>query len=180
MTILPRKTRPPEPAGFGTKHEKEAPATTMDGVFQQPARDLSQAFLQSNLKRLWLGERTRERVEAAEALGEVLHQADGTPVLRHKGALLGTPSDDLWLNRTVRESPHDSAYVVFGLGLGHTARALRALTSAPIMIYEPEPGLARRALSAGPSDLGGFPIVCTEHDLTQIWPSFGGNRDNVT
>ena len=152
----------------------------MDGVYQQPARDLSQAFLRSNLKRLWLGDRTRERVEAAEALGEVLHQADGTPVLCHRGALLGTPTDDLWLNRTVRESPHDSAYVIFGLGLGHTARALRAMTEAPILIYEPDPGLARRALEVGPSDLGGFPIVCTSYDLTQLWPTFGGNRDNVT
>jgi len=152
----------------------------MDGLLPIPARDLSQAFLQSNLQRLWLGDRTRERVEAAEPLGELLHQADGTPVLHHKGTLLGSPSDDLWLDRTVRESPRDSAYVVFGLGLGHTARALRALTPAPILIYEPDPGLARRALSAGPSDLGGFPIVCTSHDLTQLWPTFGGNRDNVT
>lgn len=152
----------------------------MDGIFPTPARDLSQAFLQSNLQRLWLGDRTRERVEAAEAQGELLHQSDGTPVLHHQGTLLGAPSDDLWLDRTVRESPRDSAYVVFGLGLGHTARALRALTPAPILIYEPDPGLARRALSVGPSDLGGFPIVCTSHDLTQIWPSFGGNRDNVT
>jgi Protein of unknown function DUF115 len=152
----------------------------MDGVIPHPARDLSQAFLQSNLKRLWLGARTRESVEAAEAQGEILHQEDGTPVLRHRGALLGTPSDDLWLSRTVRESPHDSAYVVFGLGLGHTARALRAMTAAPILIYEPDPGLARRALSVGPSDLGGFPIVCTSHDLTKLWPEFGGNRDNVT
>jgi Protein of unknown function DUF115 len=152
----------------------------MDGVFPTPARDLSQAFLQSNLQRLWLGDRTRERVEAAEPLGELLHQADGTQVLHHKGTLLGAPSDDLWLDRTVRESPRDSAYVVFGLGMGHTARALRALTPAPILIYEPDPGLARRAFSVGPSDLGGFPIVCTSHDLTQMWPSFGGNRDNVT
>lgn len=152
----------------------------MDGVQSLLARDFSQAFLRSNLQRLWLGDRTRERVEAAEPLGELLEQADGTPVLHHRGTLLGAPSDDLWLDRTVRESPRDSAYVVFGLGLGHTARALRALTGAPILIYEPDPGLARRALAAGPSDLGGFPIVCTEHDLTQIWPSFGGNRDNVT
>ncbi len=152
----------------------------MDGVFPTPARDLSHAFLQSNLKRLWLGDRTRERVEAAESQGEVLHQADGTPVLCHRGALLGTPSDDLWLSRTVRESPKGSAYVVFGLGLGHTARALRAMTEAPILIYEPDAGLCRRALEVGPSDLGDFPIVCTSYDLTQLWPNFGGNRDNVT
>jgi hypothetical protein len=158
----------------------EADATTMDGILQPPARDLSQAFLQSNLKRLWLGDRTRERVEGAEPQGEVLHQPDGTPVFRHRGMLLGTPTDDLWLNRTVRESPHDSAYVVFGLGFGHTARALRAMTEAPILIYEPDPGLARQALSVGPSDLGGFPIVCTSQDLTQLWPTFSGNRDNVT
>lgn len=152
----------------------------MDGVYQLPARDLSHAFLESNLERLWLGARTREHVERAEASGEVLFTSDGTPVLRHRGALLGTPSDDLWLDRAVRESPRDSAYLVFGLGLGHTARALRAITDAPIMIYEPDPGLMRRALSVGPSDLGAFPIVCSAHDLTQLWPNFGGNRDNVT
>jgi hypothetical protein len=152
----------------------------MDGMLPTPARDLSHAFLQSNLQRLWLGDRTREHIEAAEPMGEVLHQTDGTPVLHHRGTLLGAPSDELWLNRTIRESPRDSAYVVFGLGLGHTARALRAMTAAPILIYEPDPGLARQALSVGPSDLGGFPIVCTSHDLTQLWPSFGGNRDNVT
>jgi hypothetical protein len=66
------------------------------------------------------------------------------------------------------------------LGFGHTARALRALTDAPILIYEPDPGLARRALEAGPCDLGSFPIVCTQHDLTQIWQSFSGATDNVT
>ncbi|HXK19261.1 MAG TPA: 6-hydroxymethylpterin diphosphokinase MptE-like protein [Polyangiaceae bacterium] len=162
------------------EHEKDLAATTMDGVAPTPARDLSRAFLESNLNRLWLGDRTRERVAAAEARGEVLHQADGTPVLSHRGALLGTPPDDLWLHRTVRESPKGSAYVVFGLGFGHTARALRAMTDAPILIYEPDPGLCRRALEVGPSDLGGFPIVCTSHDLSQLWQTFGGNRDNVT
>jgi Protein of unknown function DUF115 len=145
-----------------------------------PARDLGSAYLQSNLNRLWLGERSRESVESAEPLGELIHQADGTPLLQHRGVLLGSPSDDLWLSRTVRESPRDSTYVVFGLGLGHTARALRAMTSAPILIYEPEPGLARRALSVGPSDLGAFPIVCGSYDLTQLWQSFSGSRDNVT
>lgn len=152
----------------------------MDGVLQQPARDLSQAFLQSNLKRLWLGDRTRERVREAEPQGELHSLPDGTPVLRHRGSLLGTPTDDLWLNRTVRESPQDSAFVVFGLGCGHTARALRAMTEAPILIYEPDPGIARSTFSLGPSDLGGFPIVCTSQDLTQIWPTFSGNRDHVT
>ena len=173
----PPKSRDHE---LGTEHEMELDATTMDGVFPTPARDLSRAFLQSNLKRLWLGDRTRERVEAAEPQGEVLHQADGTPVLCHRGTLLGSPPDDLALNRSIRQSPKDGAYIVFGLGLGHTARALRAMTDAPILIYEPDPGLVRRALEVGPSDLGGFPIVCTSHDLTQLWPNFGGNRDNVT
>ncbi len=152
----------------------------MDGVLQLPARDLGRAFLQSNLDRLWVGERSRERVESTDAQGELLHQADGTPVLRHRGTLLGTPSDDLWLSRTVRESPPGSAYVVFGLGMGHTARQLRAMTDAPILIYEPDPGIARRALEAGPSDLGGIPIICTAFDLTQFWTSFGGHRENVT
>jgi hypothetical protein len=152
----------------------------MDAVLPSPARDLKRAFLESNLHRLWLGERTRERVEAARSEAMLVQQLDGTQALQHRGCLLGTPTDDLWLDRAVRESPQDSAYVVFGLGLGHTARALRALTEAPILIYEPDPELLRSALEAGPSDLGAFPIVCTSHDLTQLWPSFGGNRENVT
>lgn len=152
----------------------------MHGVPSQSTPDLGQAFLRSNLQRLWLGERTRERVEGAEPQGEILRSADGTPLLQHRGELLGAPSDDLWLDRTIKSSPADSAYVVFGLGMGHTARALRALTSAPILIYEPDPGLARRAFELGPSDLGEFPIVCTWHDLNQIWPSFSGATDNVT
>ncbi len=152
----------------------------MDGSTHAPPRDLSRAFLDANLKRLRLGERTREALEQALPQGELVVQADGTPVLHFRGALLGTPSDDLALSHAVREGPSDSAYVVFGLGLGHTARALRALTDAPILIYEPNPGLARRTLEAGPSDLGGFPIVCTPHDLTQLWEHFSGKRDNVT
>jgi hypothetical protein len=162
------------------EREMDRSPQTMDRVLHERARDLSRAFLQSNLKRLWLGDRTRECLESVEPLGLVRHQADGTPVLEHHGKLLGTPSDDLWLNQTIRESPRNSAYVVFGLGLGHTARALRAMTDAPILIYEPDPGLARRALELGPSDLGAFPIVCSSHDLTQIWTTFSGATDNVT
>src|SRR6478609_7663009 len=153
----------------------------MDGLLQAPARPLSRAFLESNLRRLWLGERTREQREATHGDAALLQELrDGTPVLSHRGHILGAPTDDLWLDLTVRESPPDSAYLVFGLGLGQTARALRALTDAPILIYEPDPLLLRSALEIGPSDLGAFPIVCTLHDLTQIWPSFGGNRENVT
>src|SRR6478752_2913780 len=152
----------------------------MDGLLQPPARPLARAFLESNLQRLWLGERTREQIDAADGAAQLQELRDGTPVLQHRGCLLGTPSDDLWLDRAVRESPRDSAYVVFGLGLWHTARALRALTDAPILIYEPDPVLLRSALEVGPSDLGAFPIVCASHDLMQMWPTFGGNRENVT
>jgi hypothetical protein len=152
----------------------------MDGVSPSPVRELSQAFFRSNLERLRLGERTRAALESAAAVGEVLLLRDGTPVLRYRDVELGAPTDDLWLHRAVREGADDSAFVVFGLGLGHTARALRALTGAPILIYEPDPGLARRALEAGPTDLGDLPLVCSNHDLTQLWPYFGGDRDNVT
>jgi hypothetical protein len=157
----------------------------MDGLLEIPARKLNRAFLESNLDRLWLGARTRERIAAlnddqAEAHPRQVSLHDGTPVLDYRGSLLDAPTDDLSLDRAIREGPHDSAYVVFGLGLGHTARALRALTEAPILIYEPDPVLLKSALSIGPSDLGAFPIVCTSHDLTQLWPAFGGNRENVT
>jgi Protein of unknown function DUF115 len=152
----------------------------MDGVTFPTAHELSQAFLKANLDHLRLGERTRGQIEAAHPLGEVWHQDDGSPVLRHRGCVLGAPSDDLWLSRTVKESGNSSAFVVFGMGFGHTARALRALTDAPVFIYEPEPGLARQTLSCGPSHLGDFPIVCNAHDLIQLWPSGSENRENVT
>jgi hypothetical protein len=152
----------------------------MDGPLASSTQKLDRAFLESNLSRLWLGERTREQVAAAVGKATLVCQSDGTPLFSHRGCLLGAPTDDLSLDRAVRESPHDSAYVVFGLGFGHTARALRALTDAPILIYEPDPVLLRSALEAGPSDLGAFPLVCTLHDLTQLWPAFGGNRENVT
>jgi len=152
----------------------------MDGPLESSARKLHRAFLESNLDRLWLGERTRERIAAAEGQATLVCQNDGTPLWSHRGALLGAPTDDLSLDRAVRESPRDSAYVVFGIGLGHTARALRALTDAPILIYEPDPVLLKSTLEVGPSDLGEYPIVCTLHDLTQLWPVFGGNRENVT
>ena len=111
----------------------------MDGLLEIPARKLNRAFLESNLDRLWLGARTRESIAAlnddqAEAHPRQVSLHDGTPVLDYRGSLLGAPTDDLSLDRAIREGPHDSAYVIFGLGLGHTARALRALTEAPILI----------------------------------------------
>lgn len=152
----------------------------MDSAPAFPLADLAPAFLESNLSRLWLSDRARQRIAAAEPRGEVLHQADGTPVLCHEGTLLGTPPDDLALNKSVRAAPKGSTFVVFGLGCGHTPRALRALTDAPIVIYEPDAGLCRQALGIGPSDLGAYPIACSTYDLAQLWQGFSSNRNHVT
>ena len=140
------------------------------------ALHLESAFLESNLQHLALSLPLRERVLASEPSAELTNLAPGEPGLRHAGRLLGGAPSDMELAQTLNH-PSDTAYIVFGVGLGHTARALRKLTDAPIVIFEPDPGVLRSVLELGPSDLSGFDIVCSTHDLTQIWPSvFQGRR----
>ena len=87
----------------------------MDSASPAPARDLNRAFFESNLDRLWLGERTREHVRTVDPEAPA-PAPDGNRRAQHHGFVLGTPSDDLWLDRAVRDSPHDALTSCSGSG----------------------------------------------------------------
>ncbi|MFZ5894340.1 MAG: motility associated factor glycosyltransferase family protein [Myxococcota bacterium] len=143
------------------------------GTFPAPSV-LAESFLEENLRHLALPALTLEAVRAATGTGNLTGLDLGVPVLSRAGALLGqTPSDEELQHAASHEQ---TLIVVFGLGLGETARALRSLTNEPIIVFEPDPAILRRVLELGPTDLSDFNIVCTTHDLTQIWPSLFGAR----
>lgn len=141
-------------------------------------RGLASAFLRTNLEQLGLPPLTHEAVASARATAEFAQLADGTPLLRRDGRLLGLPPPETEIRR-LADGSADTLFCVFGLGLGHTARALRAHTTAPIIVFEPDPGILRSVLELGPLDLPPLELTCTTHDLTQAWPSLLGNRQNV-
>jgi hypothetical protein len=158
-------------AGADARQEQDAEGAS--GAF--PAlTDLSQKFFDENLRQLALPALTLEAVRAAEATGDLAGLDLGVPVLARGSSLLGQTPSDAELSEAA--SHQSNLLVVFGLGLGETARALRALTDEPIVVYEPDPAILRRVLELGPTDLSDFEIVCTTHDLTQIWPTVFGQR----
>jgi hypothetical protein len=138
------------------------------------AEELNACVFADNLLALGLRPRTRELVEGASARGRVARLRDGTPVLHVDGQLLGMPSED------ISRADADSAVVVFGLGVGHTVRALRSVAERRILVYEPDPGILRTALESGPTDLGDVDIVCTLTDLSEHWADFSRGRVNAT
>ena len=139
-------------------------------------RNLAAAFLSENLAHLKLAPLTLDAVNAATARGEPCERSAGEPALRSGEHVLGGAVSDAELQRSLEGNPN-ALFVVFGIGLGHTARALRAMTPAPIVIFEPDPGVLKALLELGPSDLSDFEIVCTTHDLIQIWtPLFSGRH----
>jgi hypothetical protein len=143
------------------------------------AIDFKREFLESNLALLLLPERTRELVEAASSRGSLRHFAGAAPVLELEGRTLGAPLEQP-IELGVKSGGTPGVVVVFGIGLGHTIREVRAATDAPIVVYEPDPGLLRAALESGPTELGGVEIVCTLHDLTQLWTKLARGQSSAT
>jgi hypothetical protein len=141
---------------------------------------LKALFLDDNVARAPLTHATRELVENAVAIARVVELEDGTPALLHGTSVLGADFDPESLLEVTQRAGNQVTFVVFGLGMGHTVRGLRAFTSAPIVVFEPDPGILRSYFESGPSDLGEVPIVCTFHDLTQIWPRLSHGRQSVT
>ncbi|MBM4363620.1 MAG: DUF115 domain-containing protein, partial [Deltaproteobacteria bacterium] len=133
----------------------------------------AEAWLEANLAALDLPWATRREVARAVPRGRVVVSADGTPVLEVDGQVLGAALDEDLLHAIVEQSRTDAAYVVFGLGTGHVARALRAATDRPVLVYEPDAGLLRTVLSAGPTDLGEIPLLTSLQDLTATWVRVG-------
>jgi hypothetical protein len=150
---------------------------------QRVSRAITEGFLSANLEHLKLPALTLEAVKAAKPGATLTELAPGEPALRAGERLLGGALSDAELRRAVGDSDGDGTdtlYVVFGLGLGHTARALRTYTNAPIVIFEPDPSVLRAVLELGPSDLSDLDIVCTTHDLTQIWTTVFAGRHAAT
>lgn len=138
------------------------------------AEELNASVFANNLDALGLRTRTRELVQGASRRGRVGRLWDGTPVLDLDGRLLGMPNEDL------TRTDSGAAVVVFGLGVGHTVRALRSVSDTRILVYEPDPGILRTALESGPTDLGDVDIVCTLSDLAEHWADFSRGRVNAT
>jgi hypothetical protein len=89
---------------------------------------------------------------AADPSFEALATPSGEPTARWRGALLHSPRDPRREARALVEreaGPDPSAAVVLGLGLGYAAEAFReAHPGVPLVVIEPDPGLARAAASA--------------------------------
>lgn len=141
---------------------------------------LKARFLDDNLSRSWLSDATRELVKNAACSASVVEGSSATPVLVRGDDVLGMDFEPESLLEVVQRTTSQVTFVVFGVGMGHTVRGLRAFTTAPMVVYEPDPGLLRTYFESGPSDLSEVPIVCTFHDLTQIWPSFSNGKQSVT
>jgi hypothetical protein len=89
---------------------------------------------------------------AADPSFEPIATPSGDPTARWRGVLLHSPRDPRREARelVVREAgASPSAAVLLGLGLGYTADAFReAHPGVPIVVIEPDPGLARAAAMA--------------------------------
>jgi 6-hydroxymethylpterin diphosphokinase MptE-like protein len=141
--------------------------------------ELQQRTLEANLACMGMLERTRQALMEAKPRGEIVRQGDGNPSLMLDGRVLGAVADERtragWLANL--GDTRQGIVVVFGLGVGHAARQIRERTSARLVIYEPDAGIARRVLSSGPTDLGTIPLVTDLRDLQVLWQDLAGDRD---
>jgi hypothetical protein len=135
-------------------------------------------LFESNLEGL-KPERTRELVRSSSPRAALRHHMGAAPVLDFEGRTLGALHEQP-LEFGGANDANTGVVVVFGMGLGHTVRAVRAATAAPIVVYEPDPGILRAALEAGPIDFGNVEIVCTLHDLSQLWHALSRGHSAAT
>ena len=133
-----------------------------------------------NLARSSISDTTRALVLNASGSAEVFDLDDGTPALRCRSVVLGTDLESSSLLEVVQRAGSPVTFVVFGMGMGHTVRGLRAFTKSPIVVFEPDPGILRSFFESGPSDLSEIHLVCTLHDLTQLWPRLSNGKQSVT
>ena len=133
-----------------------------------------------NVARAGLSNATLALVREATSAARVVELEDGTPALLHGARLLGSDFDEESLLEVARRAGTPMTFVVFGLGMGHTVRGLRAYSTGKVVVYEPDPGILRSYFESGPNDLGDVPIVCSLHDLSQIWPRLQHGKQSVT
>ncbi|MEI9936924.1 MAG: 6-hydroxymethylpterin diphosphokinase MptE-like protein [Pseudomonadota bacterium] len=141
---------------------------------------LKASFLDDNLARARITADARGLVREATSSARVVELDDGTPVLALGAELLGSDFDPESLLNVTERAGSPVTFVVFGIGMGHTVRGLRAFSSAALVVFEPDPGLLRQFFESGPSDLGDVPIVCSLHELTQLWPRLSNGKQSVT
>lgn len=125
-------------------------------------------YVSHNLDCLDIPALSRGEIDEARPEGIVKRTSDSTLVLQYGRHTLGMHMPFIDLRKTL-SSGEDTAYVVLGYGMGHLPRALRARTEAPVIVYEPNPGLLKTALSFGPQDVGNVPIVTNLYDLNAVW-----------
>lgn len=130
-------------------------------------------FLEENLDALAFSETAQRELLAAEAKGRVVHTADRTPLIELDGQILGAPLPDDEIRSIVRRAGEKTVFLVFGMGMGHVARALRDQSEQPVLVYEPDVGLLRTMLDHGPTDLGGIHIATSAHGLMSAWLQIG-------
>jgi hypothetical protein len=141
---------------------------------------LKTQLFDDNVARSRLSTATLSLVKEAPRVAQVVELNDGTPALRHGKQVLGAAVDEESLLQLTQRAGTPMTFVVFGLGMGHTVRGLRAYSTAKIVVYEPDPGIVASYFESGPSDLAEVPIVCTTHELSQIWPRLSNAKQNIT
>ena len=146
------------------------------GRCSQPPGD----WFEINAAAMGLSGQTLEAARGAEPRGRIVHAGDGTPLIRDGEILLGMPFGFEELEAQVADRLDGGVVVIFGLGTGQVARAVRAMTDAPVVAYEPDAGILRTVLDGGPSDLGGIHVVTTLHDLGQAWPALARYTPTAT
>ncbi len=148
------------------------------GTMNWPDADLRADFLTDNLSALGASAVTIERVRAARS-AEIVEIEAGIEVVRIGGTVLGAPADDWGLDRTCRVGGR-APIVVFGLGTGDTVRSVRRASDAPVVVYEPDPSVARAVLEHGPTDLGDADLVCSLDELSQLWSGLAQDEVGAT
>jgi hypothetical protein len=141
---------------------------------------LKTLLFDDNVLRSRLGDATLALVRSAPGLASVVDLADGAPAIQKGDHVLGAVFDEESLLEITQRAGNPMTFVVFGLGMGHTVRGLRAHSNAKIVVFEPDPSIVRSYFESGPNDLAEVPILCTVHELTQIWPRLSNGKQSVT
>ena len=136
-------------------------------------------FLEANLQALPIPVETRKAIRAAEPLGAVELQGDGTPHLRVGVTRFGVELSTLEVFAKLQDVPDDNVVVIFGMAAGQLPRIARAMCKVPIVVYEPDPALLRTLFEYGPLDLGNVIIVSGVADLMRVWREFAARVMDV-
>ncbi len=120
---------------------------------------LRQRMVEVNLRALGIDGATWDAV-SSQAPSAALSWVRGTPVVQVADVLLDTP-EVRWGYRAAE----DTVAVLFGFGCGNKLRELLEVARLPCIVYEPDPGILRAVLEAGPVDLGNVGIHCCLSEL---------------